>query len=176
MNILVLNGSPKGERSNTLKLAKAFLEGFTQTQSADTEIVDIYKLNIRECLGCFACWSKTPGKCAITDAGREEFLHWLAAPNESISVEFKSAFLMKVFFSGNRTPVENAEMFRAFLDDCRAVLASMESIPTSVQRYSPEVPAGAPLYWQFDADFGYSYIKMCMEWAQRCIEKLEAMM
>ena len=67
MNILVLNGSPKGERSNTLKLAKAFLEGFTQTQSADTEIVDIYKLNIRECLGCFACWSKTPGKCAITD-------------------------------------------------------------------------------------------------------------
>ena len=67
MNILVLNGSPKGERSNTLKLAKAFLEGFTQTQSADTEIVDIYKLNIRECLGCFVCWSKTPGKCAITD-------------------------------------------------------------------------------------------------------------
>ena len=67
MNILVLNGSPKGERSNTLKLAKAFLEGFTQNQSADAEIVDIYKLNIRECLGCFACWSKTPGKCAITD-------------------------------------------------------------------------------------------------------------
>ena len=67
MNILVLNGSPKGERSNTLKLSKAFLEGFTQTQSADTDIVDVYKLNIRECLGCFACWSKTPGKCAITD-------------------------------------------------------------------------------------------------------------
>ena len=67
MNILVLNGSPKGERSNTLKLAKAFLEGFTQAQSADAEIVDVYKLNIRECLGCFACWSKTPGKCAITD-------------------------------------------------------------------------------------------------------------
>ena len=41
MTILVLNGSPKGERSNTLKLAKAFWEGFTQNQSADTEIVDI---------------------------------------------------------------------------------------------------------------------------------------
>ncbi|MCH5353538.1 MAG: NAD(P)H-dependent oxidoreductase [Acutalibacter sp.] len=67
MNVLVLNGSPKGERSNTLKLTKAFLEGFTQNQNADTEIVDIYKLNIRECLGCFVCWSKTPGKCAVTD-------------------------------------------------------------------------------------------------------------
>ena len=67
MNILVLNGSPKGTHSNTLKLTKAFLEGFTQDRSADTDIVDIYKLNIRECLGCFACWGKTPGKCAITD-------------------------------------------------------------------------------------------------------------
>ena len=60
MNILVLNGSPRGERSNTMKLTKAFLEGFNQTQSADTDIVDIYRLNIRECLGCFVCWSKTP--------------------------------------------------------------------------------------------------------------------
>lgn len=67
MNILVLNGSPKGERSNTFKLTKAFLEGFIKNQSADTDILDIYKLNIRDCLGCFACWSKTPGKCAITD-------------------------------------------------------------------------------------------------------------
>ena len=67
MNVLVLNGSPKGTHSNTLKLTKAFLEGFTRNQSADTEIMDIHKLNIRECLGCFACWSKTPGKCAISD-------------------------------------------------------------------------------------------------------------
>ena len=113
---------------------------------------------------------------SITDAGRAEFFRWLAAPNESISVEFKSAFLMKVFFSGNRTPAENVAMFRAFVNDCRSVLASMESIPGSVKRYSEEVPAEAPLYWQFDADFGYSYIKMCIEWAERCIEKLEVMM
>ena len=51
MNILVLNGSPKGGRSNTMKLTNAFLEGVTRNQSADTDIVDIYKLNIRECLG-----------------------------------------------------------------------------------------------------------------------------
>ena len=67
MNILVLNGSPKGERSNTMKLTRAFLEGFAQNQSVDTDVVDIYKLNIHDCMGCFVCWSKTPGKCAITD-------------------------------------------------------------------------------------------------------------
>lgn len=67
MNILVLNGSPKGEQSNTLKLTRAFLEGFTRSQSVDTDIVDIYRLNIRECVGCFACWNRTPGKCVIND-------------------------------------------------------------------------------------------------------------
>ena len=113
---------------------------------------------------------------SITDAGRAEFIRWLAAPNESISVEFKSAFLMKVFFSGNRTSAENIDMFRAFINDCRSVLTSMDSIPGSINQYSQEVPADAPLYWQFDADFGYSYIKMCIEWAERCIEKLEVMM
>ena len=67
MNILVLNGSPKGERSNTMKLTRAFLEGFAQNQSVDTDVVNIYKLNIHDCRGCFVCWSRTPGKCAITD-------------------------------------------------------------------------------------------------------------
>ena len=41
---------------------------------------------------------------SITDAGRAEFLRWLAAPNESISVEFKSAFLMKVFSPATGRP------------------------------------------------------------------------
>ena len=112
---------------------------------------------------------------SITEACRTEFLRWLAAPNESISSEFKSAFLMKVFFSGNRTSEESIEMFRAFINDCCSVLDSMGSIPDSIQRYSEGLPDEAPLYWQFDADFGYSYLKMCIEWAEKCIEKLEAM-
>lgn len=64
MKILVLNGSPKRELSNTMCLTRSFLEG---TRWADTEIIDVAKTDIKACIGCFACWNKTPGKCVIND-------------------------------------------------------------------------------------------------------------
>lgn len=67
MKVLVFNGSPKGERSNSMKLTEAFLRGFVSVTGAETEIVDVGKLNLRPCMGCFACWNKTPGKCVIGD-------------------------------------------------------------------------------------------------------------
>lgn len=73
MNVLVINGSPKGEKSNTYRLTQAFVEGLKiqEEKSGNTspsiEILEIYKLNIRPCLGCFACWNKTPGKCCVHD-------------------------------------------------------------------------------------------------------------
>ncbi len=68
MNILVINGSPKGRGSNTYKLTSAFLEGIKQ-KAGDTPIRELHisSLNIKPCLGCFSCWSKTPGKCCIQD-------------------------------------------------------------------------------------------------------------
>ena len=64
MKVLIINGSPKGEKSNTMCLTDAFLE---VTNWADREIIHIAKENIMGCRGCFACWSKTPGKCIIED-------------------------------------------------------------------------------------------------------------
>ncbi len=64
MNILIINGSPKGERSNTMNLTRAFLEGAKWTNA---ETIDISKLNIKSCTGCYSCWSATPGKCVIND-------------------------------------------------------------------------------------------------------------
>lgn len=64
MNVVVINGSPKGEESNTMALTREFLKGSKWT---DAEIIDISKLNMRGCIGCFGCWSKTPGQCVIKD-------------------------------------------------------------------------------------------------------------
>jgi multimeric flavodoxin WrbA len=63
MNILVINGSPKGENSNSMKLTRAFLDG----AGYDADVLHTAKLKIEPCLGCFACWEKTPGRCVIKD-------------------------------------------------------------------------------------------------------------
>lgn len=80
MKILVFNGSPKVERSNTLQLTKAFCEGIAQAEltkafceeiaqaeQTQIEVVPIYQLKIQDCRGCFRCWSATPGVCCLKD-------------------------------------------------------------------------------------------------------------
>ncbi|MBQ3105431.1 MAG: flavodoxin family protein, partial [Lachnospiraceae bacterium] len=70
MNILVINGSPKGQRSNTLRLTKAFLKGLTSALSegaCNVKQLQVHDLELQPCRGCFACWKATPGSCVIRD-------------------------------------------------------------------------------------------------------------
>ncbi|MCL2568756.1 MAG: flavodoxin family protein [Oscillospiraceae bacterium] len=64
MKILVINGSPRGEYSNTMALTHAFLEGAGWPEA---EILCAAGAEVKGCLGCFRCWSETPGQCVIED-------------------------------------------------------------------------------------------------------------
>ena len=72
MNVLLINGSPKGKNSNSLKLAYSFIEGLKSEYANNGKEISIEELhvasmNIDACKGCFACWKKTPGICCIKD-------------------------------------------------------------------------------------------------------------
>ena len=72
MKILLMNGSPKGKRSNSLRLAYSFIEGLKKEYTNKEENLSVDELhvaamNIGACKGCFACWQKTPGICCIKD-------------------------------------------------------------------------------------------------------------
>lgn len=68
MKVLVINGSPKGKRSNTYRLTQAFTDGLSESDAHyEVREAEVCRLDIRPCLGCFACWNKTPGKCCLSD-------------------------------------------------------------------------------------------------------------
>jgi putative NADPH-quinone reductase len=66
MNILAVNGSPRGKSGNTEQLLQAFLNG-ARSAGAETEVVYLKEIKINHCLGCLTCWTKTPGVCVHRD-------------------------------------------------------------------------------------------------------------
>lgn len=72
MKILVINGSPRGKASNSLRLANSFVGGVRHALEAKgievvVDTIDVSKLSIGPCKGCFGCWKTTPGTCVIKD-------------------------------------------------------------------------------------------------------------
>ena len=61
MKVLVINASANKERSTTLKLTKAFLNGLG-VETTEIEYVTTIGLHINPCRACYACWFKTAGK------------------------------------------------------------------------------------------------------------------
>ena len=65
MKILVLNGSPKRDRSDTMHITRAFLEGMRDAAPQEIHVIDVIDRHIEYCTGCFAC--KTNGGTCIHD-------------------------------------------------------------------------------------------------------------
>ena len=78
MKILSINSSPRtGGESKTELMLNHLVEGM-RAASADVEIVNLREKNIKNCIGWFTCWSKTPGKCIHKDDMTNElFPKWL---------------------------------------------------------------------------------------------------
>ncbi|MDD3857971.1 MAG: flavodoxin family protein [Methanoculleus sp.] len=64
MKILGINGSPRGSRSQTLRLVRAVLDG-AESAGAEVELVDVAKLRIEYCNGCTVCYER--GDCVKKD-------------------------------------------------------------------------------------------------------------
>lgn len=66
MKVLALNGSPRMKASSTQHMLVPFLKGMEEA-GAETEILQLRRLNLKQCIGCFSCWLRTPGKCIHND-------------------------------------------------------------------------------------------------------------
>lgn len=69
MKILIINGSPRRNGSNTMKVTDAFVRGIQEESGENTQIdtVTLADCNIKPCSGCLSCWGRTEGECVIKD-------------------------------------------------------------------------------------------------------------
>lgn len=70
VKVLGINASPRGNESNTLQLVKSVIKG-AESEGADVELIDLYKLRIEYCTGCGACYAT--GECPQIDDFEELF-------------------------------------------------------------------------------------------------------
>ena len=66
MKILVFNGSPKREQSDTMHITRAFLEGMQAAGEQKIHIIHVIDRHIEPCTGCFACMHNG-GSCVHND-------------------------------------------------------------------------------------------------------------
>ena len=65
MRVLLLNGSPRREKSCTIRVAHKFVDGLRAAGDCDVEEINISDCRITPCLGCLSCWGRTEGECVI---------------------------------------------------------------------------------------------------------------
>ena len=66
MRILVLNGSPKRDASDTMHITRAFLAGMEESVSLDVKLIHVIDKHIEYCTGCFSCM-RNGGTCIHDD-------------------------------------------------------------------------------------------------------------
>jgi len=108
----------------------------------------------------------------ITPEGREELLRWLSDGEPAL--DSRSQILMKVFFLGERSREENIRYFEGLKEYCGIFLQSLDMAREHIGQYrglidEPDKAA----YWEMTVDFGCRNMKMYMDWAQSCIDRLK---
>ena len=70
MKILILNGSPKRDASDTMHLTRAFTAGMNDIEENQIHTIHVINQHIEYCTGCFAC-KKNGGTCIHDDDMRD---------------------------------------------------------------------------------------------------------
>ena len=67
MQVLAINSSlRRGGESRTELMMSHLVEGMRDV-GAEVEVVHLHQKKIKQCIGCFTCMTKTPGRCVHND-------------------------------------------------------------------------------------------------------------
>jgi len=111
---------------------------------------------------------------SITKKGNAEFMKWLIEDEKAVleSIQIRSSFLMKLFFSGELKEQQIAAIIQTFRDGCRTALEKMNILPGNIKKYGKKIQQPkAATSWNMVALFGKSYYEACEKWATKMLEE-----
>ncbi|MCK5124632.1 MAG: flavodoxin family protein [candidate division Zixibacteria bacterium] len=69
MKAVILNGAEKDDRD--IDNISTIISSELSDSGFEVQSLDLHEMKIAYCLGCFECWTKTPGECRHNDDARE---------------------------------------------------------------------------------------------------------
>jgi multimeric flavodoxin WrbA/putative sterol carrier protein len=80
MKVVAINSSPRADGVSKTKLMLDALVKGMRDAGAEVEVISLRQKTVKHCIGCFTCWTKTPGICVHKDDMTVElFPKWLGA-------------------------------------------------------------------------------------------------
>jgi DNA-binding PadR family transcriptional regulator len=108
----------------------------------------------------------------ITTAGLEELRRWLVTPLQA--QDHRSAELIRVFFAGQLSDEEVLTMFERAAQQCRAVLAVYDQIPSRITDYVEMVASPREtFFWLLTLENGVVSSRASLQWLESVIERLK---
>ena len=83
MNVLILDGGPRDVRGAACRKIAAAAAAEARLKGHAVTAFELDALDIKPCRGCFACWLKHPGTCALKD-DQEPVLRAMAASDVQV--------------------------------------------------------------------------------------------
>ncbi len=109
---------------------------------------------------------------AITQEGHGELLRWLSDGEPEL--DSHSHILMKVFFLGERSREENIRYFEGLKEYCGIFLQGLGGAWENIHRYQALITdPDKAIYWEMTVDYGRRNMKMYIDWAESCIDRLK---
>lgn len=71
MKVVILNGDIRQAKNDFSEYLDELTEEFRLNHTI--QLFPLNKMNLQYCRGCWSCWWKTPGRCAINDDAEEIF-------------------------------------------------------------------------------------------------------
>ena len=79
MKVFALNASPRKAGQSKTEMMLGQLTGGMTEAGAQVDVVNLREMKISNCIGCYTCWTKTPGRCIHKDDMTQELLPRLLA-------------------------------------------------------------------------------------------------